>query len=336
MPPNGSMDTSTKKAMTRNLRNSREHKLLVDKEKESEKNGIISGKNIFITGGAAGLGYAFCNHFLQFGANKICIIDVDEVAGGRIVVSTEKSHGAGKVIFIRADVSRYSEIVAAFEEAMSRMGGVDIVVNNAGIIDERRWEREIAVNMGGMISVAMLTIEYMGKHRDGRGGILINIAEHMDIKFTAQLPVYNATKQAIIGLSQSLAASCNTKRTGVRVITLCPGLTETALTIDSPNKLLSRVMKADFVKNLEQLTIQTPYVVAQGLMSILRTCESGSVWVIENGHSPFEVYLPNFRSLRRLYKNNFTITDDMKCGNKNQPITDAVCDSNLTDLTSCV
>jgi hypothetical protein len=52
-------------------------------------------------------------------------------------------------------------------------------------------------------------------------------------------------------------ASCNTERTGVRVITLCPGLTETALTIDSPNKLLSRVMKADFVKNLEQLTIQT-------------------------------------------------------------------------------
>ena len=47
------------------------------------------------------------------------------------------------------------------------------------------------------------------------------------------------------------------EKTGVRVITLCPGLTETALTVDSPNKLLSRVMKADFVKNLDQLSIQT-------------------------------------------------------------------------------
>lgn len=47
------------------------------------------------------------------------------------------------------------------------------------------------------------------------------------------------------------------EKTGIRVITLCPGLTETALTVDSPNKLLSRVMKADFVKNLEQLSIQT-------------------------------------------------------------------------------
>ena len=47
------------------------------------------------------------------------------------------------------------------------------------------------------------------------------------------------------------------EKTGIRVITLCPGLTETALTVDSPNKLLSRVMKADFVKNLDQLSIQT-------------------------------------------------------------------------------
>lgn len=108
-----------------------------------------------------------------------------------------------------------------------------------------------------MISVAMLSMQYMGKDMGGRGGILVNVAEHMDVHCTAQLPVYTATKEAIIGLSQSLAAPCNTERTGVRVITLCPGLTETALTIDSPNKLLSRVMKADFVKNLEQLNIQT-------------------------------------------------------------------------------
>lgn len=47
------------------------------------------------------------------------------------------------------------------------------------------------------------------------------------------------------------------EKTGIRVITLCPGLTETALTVDSPNKLLSRVMKADFVKTLDQLSIQT-------------------------------------------------------------------------------
>lgn len=58
-----------------------------------------------------------------------------------------------------------------------------------------------------MISVAMLAMQYMGKDKGGRGGVLVNIAEHKDVHRTAQLPVYTATKQAIIGLSQSLAVS---------------------------------------------------------------------------------------------------------------------------------
>ncbi|OXU17445.1 hypothetical protein TSAR_016927, partial [Trichomalopsis sarcophagae] len=314
--------------------NSRARRTSDDKARELEISGVVSGKNVLITGGAAGLGHAFFNHFLQFGANKICIIDVDDVAGKKIVASTDKSHGVGKVIFIHADVSRHSEIVAGFQKAAKLMDAVDIVVNNAGILDERRWEREIAVNLNGMISVALLSMQYMGRDMGGRGGILVNVAEHMDVHCTAQLPVYTATKQAIIGLSQSLAAPSNTERTGVRVITLCPGLTETALTIDSPNKLLSRVMKADFVKNLEQLTIQTPYVVAQGLMSVLRSSESGSIWVIENGQSPYEVFVPNCRSLRRLYKNNFTVVDAVKHASKGRPIRE-VCDSSRTGLMSC-
>ncbi|KAG9430809.1 15-hydroxyprostaglandin dehydrogenase [NAD(+)] [Apis mellifera carnica] len=137
----------------------------------------------------------------------------------------------------------------------------------------------------------------------------------------------------MIGLSQSLAESYQIEKTGIRVITLCPGLTETALTVDSPNKLLSRVMKADFVKTLDQLSIQTPYVVAQGLMSILRVAESGSIWVIENGRTPYEVYVPNPRSLRRTYKNNFTMVET-KVGTRDGSIRE-VCDNTLTGLMSC-
>ncbi|XP_023248630.1 15-hydroxyprostaglandin dehydrogenase [NAD(+)]-like [Copidosoma floridanum] len=267
-------------------------------------------------------------------SQKICIIDNDEVSGRRIAASVDKSHDAGKAIFIHADVSRYNDVVEAFERASKSMDGIDIVVNNAGILDERRWEREIAVNLAGMVSVAMLAMEHMGRDKGGKGGVLINIAEHLDVHCTAQLPVYTATKQAIIGLSQSLAAPCNTERTGVRVVTLCPGLTETALTIDSPNKLLSRVMKADFVKNLEQLSIQTPYVVAQGLMSVLRSSESGSIWVVENGQSPYEVLVPNCRGLRRIYKNNFVVSDTVKNTSKGRPIRE-VCDNTRTGLMSC-
>ncbi|XP_046142238.1 15-hydroxyprostaglandin dehydrogenase [NAD(+)]-like isoform X2 [Osmia bicornis bicornis] len=290
-------------------------------------------KNVLITGGASGLGCAFLNHFLKHGASKIIILDIDADAGKKVELSVEKSYGEKKVHFIHVDVSDYQQTAEAFEKAAKLMNDIDVVINNAGILDERRWEREIAVNIGGMVSTAFLAVKYLNRNELGHGGTLVNVSQHIDIRCTAQLPVYTATKHAIIGLSQSLAESYRYEKTGIRVITLCPGLTETALTVDSPNKLLSRVMKADFVKNLEQLSIQTPYVVAQGLMSILRIGESGSIWVVENGRSPYEVYVPNPRTLRRTYKNNFTLVES-KVTARGRPIRE-VCDNTRTGLMSC-
>ncbi|GAB1866088.1 15-hydroxyprostaglandin dehydrogenase [NAD+] [Camponotus japonicus] len=304
-----------------------------ERAKEIEAiNCIISEKNILITGGAAGLGHAFLNHFLKHGANKLIILDIDTETGKRIALGIEKSCGEKKVHFIHADVSNHKRMTEAFEEASSLVGNIDIVINNAGVLDERRWEKEIAVNIGGMINTAMLAIKYMSKDAGGQGGVLVNVSQHMDIRNTAQLPIYTATKHAVIGLSESLSDPCYYEKTGVTVITLCPGLTETALTIDSPNKLLSRVMKADFVKNLEQFSIQTPYVVAQGLMTILRIGESGSIWVIENGSAPYEVYMPNPQTLRRHYKNNFSLVEIKVV--KGRPIRE-VCDNSRTNLMSC-
>lgn len=305
-----------------------------EKAKELEViNGLVCGKNVLVTGGALGLGYAFVNHFLQHGASKVTILDVDSEAADRAVKAVEKTYGEGKVTFIFADTSNRQETIDAFAKASQSMEGIDIVINNAGVLDERRWEREISVNIGGMVNVASLAMYYMGKDQAGNGGVLVNIAQYVDYRWTAQLAVYTATKHAIIGLSQSLGAPYHSKKTGVRVMTLCPGLTETALTINSPNRLLSRVMKADFVKNLEQLPIQTPYVVAQGLMSILKSGSSGSVWVVENGRTPFEVYTPTYRSLRRCYKNNFVIVETSK-SSRGRPIRE-VCDNTRTGLMSC-
>ncbi|XP_012231518.1 uncharacterized protein [Linepithema humile] len=316
-----------------NLRQLRRRSSASEKAKEIEAiNCIVSGKNVLITGGAAGLGYAFLNHFLKHGANKVVVLDIDAEAGKRIVLAIEKSCGEKKVHFIHTDVSNHEQVTGAFEEASLLLGTIDIVINNAGILDERRWEKEIAVNIGGMINTAMLAMRYMSKDASGHGGILVNVSQHVNIQNTAQLPVYTATKHAVIGLSQSLSDPYHYEKTGVTVITLCPGLTETALTVDSPNKLLSRVMKADFVKNLEQFSIQTPYIVAQGLMTILRIGESGSIWVIESGKAPYEVYMPNPCTLRRHYKNNFPHVDTKVARGR---MTREVCDSTRTGLMSC-
>ncbi|KAL2737115.1 15-hydroxyprostaglandin dehydrogenase NAD(+)-like isoform X2 [Vespula maculifrons] len=314
-------------------RMSRRRSSASERAKELEEiNGFVSDKNILITGGASGLGYAFVNRFLKHGTNKITILDIDGETGKRISLGIEKSYGENKVYFVQSDVTKQEQLIEAFEEASILMGGIDIVINNAGILDERRWEREIAVNITGMISTAMLAVKYMSKENGGHGGILVNVSERMNVGNTAQLPVYAATKHAIIGLSQSLADPDHYEKTGISVITLCPGLTETGLTIDSPNKLLSRVMKADFVKNLEQVPIQTPYVVAEGLLNVLRFGESGSIWVIESGRQPYEIYVPNPRTLRRRYKNNMTYVET-KIG-KGRTIT-KVCDSATRTSVIC-
>lgn len=283
-----------------------------------------------MTGGASGIGYAFVNHFLKFGAKMICVVDVDRAAGERTAIGFEKKYGEGKIIFLEADVSK-PEISGAVQDASTIMDGIDILVNNAGILDERKWEREIAVNVSGMLTTAVLAMDCMSKSKGGRGGILVNVSQHIRMTNTAQLPVYAATKHAVIGLSQSLSSQSD--KTGVRMITLCPGLTDTTLTLDSPNKLLSRVMKADFVKNLNELSIQTPHVVAQGLMSILRNGKSGSVWVVEDGRAPYEVTIPDPRALRRHYRNDFTCNESPKRLTRGRPI--RVYDVVRAGLASC-
>ncbi|XP_015515954.1 15-hydroxyprostaglandin dehydrogenase [NAD(+)] isoform X1 [Neodiprion lecontei] len=281
------------------------------KEKE-EINSVVSGKNLLVTGGANGLGSAFVKVFLQHDINKVTIIDVDNVKGQMSASAINKTAGYEKATYIRADVTKHEEMIDAFKKSSEAMDGIDIVINNAGILDERRWEREIAVNINGNVSCALLAIEHMAMDKGGRGGVLINVAQHCNSETSAQLPIYTATKWATIGFSKALGTSHQFEKKGIRIITLCPGLTETALTIDGPNKLLSRVMKADFVKNLEQLPIQTPFAVAKGLMTILCSGEHGSIWVIENGAHPYEACIPEPQALRRTFKDNYAMDQEVQ------------------------
>lgn len=63
-----------------------------------------------------------------------------------------------------------------------------------------------------MISTAMLAMKYMGRDTGGHGGVLVNVSQHTDIRNTAQLPVYTATKHAVIGLSESLSVMIYIKK----------------------------------------------------------------------------------------------------------------------------
>nr|KAG5689895.1 hypothetical protein BaRGS_023643 [Batillaria attramentaria] len=94
---------------------------------------------------------------------------------------------------------------AAFQAAVTKFGAVDICVNNAGIVHETLWEKMIAVNMTAVIRGSQLALEHMRRDRGGRGGIIVNTASIAGLGPYSSIPVYAATKHAVVGFTTSWA-----------------------------------------------------------------------------------------------------------------------------------
>src|SRR5258708_11906459 len=111
----------------------------------------LEGKRVLITGGASGIGAATAARFLEEGA-AVCVLDRDEKARRRIQHELPDLAGT-----LDADVSNLKEVEAAFADAVRIMGGVDVLINNAGIsirhpfldITPQEWETVLAVNLTG-------------------------------------------------------------------------------------------------------------------------------------------------------------------------------------------
>jgi meso-butanediol dehydrogenase/(S,S)-butanediol dehydrogenase/diacetyl reductase len=179
----------------------------------------LEGKRTVVTGGASGIGAATAARFVEEGA-RVCIWDRDEVAVEKI--SGELPELAGVVT---CDVSDYPEVQACLEKTVELMGGVDVVINNAGIsirhnfldITPEEWTRVMDVNLNGAFYVAQAAARHMMK-RDG--GVILNTASTNGIMGYRYYAGYNASKAAVIELTRSMAIELAPK---VRVNAVAPG-----------------------------------------------------------------------------------------------------------------
>jgi meso-butanediol dehydrogenase/(S,S)-butanediol dehydrogenase/diacetyl reductase len=179
----------------------------------------LKGKRVLITGGASGIGAATAARFLEEGS-KVVVLDRD--AKGRAQIQSQLPGLGGTV---DADVSNLKQVQAALAEAVRLMGGVDVVVNNAGIsirhnfldITPEEWDKVIAVNLTGVFYVAQTAARHMWKR--GSGVILQTASTNgvMGYPFYAD---YNATKAGVIELTKSMALELAPK---VRVCAIAPG-----------------------------------------------------------------------------------------------------------------
>jgi NAD(P)-dependent dehydrogenase (short-subunit alcohol dehydrogenase family) len=190
---------------------------------------LLEGKTAVITGGARGIGLAIGTAFAGEGAN-IVLADIDG-DGARSSAEALAATNQGRVLGVEADVTDETSTERLADEAADRFGGVDIAVANAGVLllqhaidtDVAAFRRLIDVNLTG----AFITAKVFAKRMVARsaGGRIIFTSSLFGVRGGAENTAYSASKFAIIGMTECMAAELG--RDGITVNAVCPGQVDT-------------------------------------------------------------------------------------------------------------
>ena len=190
----------------------------------------LTGKNAFITGGASGIGFAMAQAFLNEGMN-VAIADVD--AQALASAKTALSGSNARVLAVQLDVTNRAQYEEVARQVEAELGNIHVLCNNAGVyrggaldaVTYADWDWVMGVNVGGVINGLQTFLARMERH--GEGGHVVNTASMAGVTTSPGLGVYNASKFAVVGLSESLRKDLEPRGIGVSV--LCPGMVRTRI-----------------------------------------------------------------------------------------------------------
>lgn len=229
---------------------------------------IVKDKVVIITGAGSGIGRETAILFAKNGA-KVAVTDIDEKAGKGTVdeivkILAENPDSQGDAFFAKLDVSNREQSRQVAKEVIDRYGEIDVLVNNAGIIQdalvtkmtEEQWMKVIDIDLKGPFQMIQAVVYNMIEHKFGE---IINVSSVVGLYGNVGQVNYAAAKAGLIGLTKTLAKELGRK--GIRVNAIAPGFIQTPMTSTVPDKILELMKEKTPLKRLG-----TPADVAYAIM----------------------------------------------------------------------
>jgi NAD(P)-dependent dehydrogenase (short-subunit alcohol dehydrogenase family) len=191
--------------------------------------GRLTGQVAWISGATSGIGEATARLFAQEGARVALVGRRTDVSRA---IAEQINASGGHALAIACDVGREDQVRASIEQTAAALGGLHILVNNAGMVQVRLlhecsaedWDVVMGVNVKSMF----LATKYAWRHlRKNRRGYIVNVGSISSFVGQARTPIYTTSKHAVLGLTRSIALDYAVD--GIRCNCVCPGITDTPM-----------------------------------------------------------------------------------------------------------
>ncbi len=249
-------------------------------------------KRVLVTGGASGLGKAIALRWAQAGAD-VCIADLNQQRGDEVVAQIQAL--GQKAIFSPCDITDENQINATLAQMLSEFGGIDLVVNNAGVAtagslkeeDIAQWQWVLEINVLGAVRVSRAAVDVF--RRQGRGYFL-NVASQAGITAAPMMGSYCASKAAMVSFSETMRLELLDDNIGVSV--LCPGFFKTNL--DESVRSANPAMRGVVTKLLDKSNITADQVADEAFKSV--QANKFMILTHADGRRAFRIkrWLPNY------------------------------------------
>ncbi|MEM7017223.1 MAG: SDR family NAD(P)-dependent oxidoreductase [Pseudomonadota bacterium] len=233
----------------------------------------LAGKTAFITGAASGIGYAMAETFAKAGM-RIILADMEASA---LDTAYNRLNKAGfDVAAIQVDVTDRHAMAKARDDALTQYDAIHLLCNNAGVnaagpldkVSYNDWDWVLGVNLGGVVNGLMTFLPELKRH--GTDAHIVNTASVGGLIGMANIGVYNASKFAVVGLSEALRIDMLPYDVGVSV--LCPGVVRTSLGTSERNRP-GHLRDAELSKSTNSNALETgtdPLVIAADVLAAVK------------------------------------------------------------------